>query len=97
MVYPIQKYISYLKKRVGSELDERNLGWKKQGHSLIVIDMTHERTFIVYDPAILGHWDYDEGDDYPEMVKNHFSHIVRPDKYPNVIPFRPPKNHHRTR
>lgn len=88
--YPIRDYLSYLKEQVGTKLDERNLGWKKQGHSLIVIDMTNERTFIVYDPAILGHWDYDESNDYPEMVNNHFSHIVRMEKHPNIIPFSPP-------
>ncbi len=89
--YKISEYISFLKDHMGRDLDENNLEWKRQGNSLLVIDMTHERTFIVYAPAILGHWDFEEGDNYQVVLENHFKHTIRMERYPNVIPFKPPK------
>ncbi len=89
--YKINDYLSFLKDHLGRDLDENNLEWKKQGHSLLIIDMTYERTFIVYAPAILGHWDFEEGDDYQVVVETHFKHTIRMDVFPNVIPFKPPK------
>ena len=89
--YKINEYFSFLKGQIGEDLDERNLEWKEYGHSLLIIDMTNERTFIVYDPAILGHWDFDERNAYEDVVENHFGHIMRREEYPNVITFRPPK------
>ncbi len=89
--YKIKDYLSFLKNRIGFELDENNLEWNRQGHSLLVIDMTNERTYIIYDPVILGHWEFEEGDDYQIVVENHFKHIIRLEQYPNVIPFKPPK------
>jgi len=89
--YKISDYLFFLKDQLGRDLDENNLEWKKQGYSLLLIDMTHERTFIVYAPSILGHWDFEEGDDYPAVVENHFKHTKRMEGYANVIPFKPPK------
>jgi hypothetical protein len=89
--YKINEYLSFLKGQIREGLDKHNLEWRKYGHSLLIIDMTNERTFIVYDPAILGHWDFDERDAYEDVVENHFGHITRMEKHPNVLPFRPPK------
>lgn len=89
--YRINEYLSFLKEQIREGLDERNLEWKRYGHSLLVIDMTNERTFIVYDPAILGHWDFDERDAYKDVVETHFGQIMKMEGYSNVIPFRPPK------